>query len=309
MGAALALASRGIGTTWPNPSVGCILTKNNIVIGRGHTQPGGRPHAEAQALHGNNARGATAHVTLEPCAHESTSGPACTDSLIDAGVSAVVIAAQDPDPRTNGQGIARLRAAGITVRTGIRAAEATAQMAGFFSQTQHGRPNITLKLALSLDGCLALADGTSRWITGPRARAHAHLMRARADIILIGSGTLNADTPSLSVRLPGLQARSPTPALLGRGPAPQGWQHFATLTDLTHSSAHHVLVEGGARAAASLITADLVDTLLLYRAPILLGGQPGLSDIGLTQIPHDRWQPHPILTLGPDRLETFTRIR
>lgn len=320
MGAALALASRGIGTTFPNPSVGCIITRHNIVIGRGWTQPGGRPHAEAMALGatknaeamalgGIDATDATAYVTLEPCAHQSPRGPACTESLIAAGVTTVVIAAQDPDPRTNGQGIARLRGAGIEVRTGVRAAEAQAQMAGFFSQLQRQRPHITLKLALSLDGSLALPDGTSRWITGPRARAHAHLQRARADVILIGSGTLTADAPSLTVRLPGLESRSPAPALLGAGPAPPGWHHFATLADLARAPAHHILVEGGAQVAASLLHADLVDTLLLYRAPILLAGRPGIASLGLTSIAHDRWHPHPILTLGPDRLETFTRIR
>jgi diaminohydroxyphosphoribosylaminopyrimidine deaminase/5-amino-6-(5-phosphoribosylamino)uracil reductase len=309
MGAALALASRGVGQTWPNPSVGCVIVQRGVVIGRGWTQAGGRPHAEAMALAGIDGHGATAYVTLEPCAHESPRGPACADSLAQAGLARIVIAATDPDSRTNGQGIARLRAAGIEVITGVRASEAQAQMAGFFSQQQHRRPHITLKLALSLDGCLALKDGTSRWITSPRARAHAHLMRARADVILVGSSTLSADKPSLTVRLPGLEARSPTPMLLGQGPAPAGWQHAASLDALRASSAHHVLVEGGASVAASLLKADLVDTLLLYRAPILLGGRSGIADLGLAEIPHGRWHPHPILDLGPDRLETFTRIR
>lgn len=309
MGAALALASRSVGQTWPNPAVGCMIIKAGVVIGRGWTQPGGRPHAEAVALHGIDAHGATAYVTLEPCAHQSPRGPACADSLVAAGLARVVIASTDPDPRTNGQGTSRLRAAGIKVSTGVRTAEAQSQMAGFFAQQRHGRPHISLKLALSLDGCLALADGSSRWITGARARAHAHLLRARADVIVVGSGTLKADSPGLTVRLPGLEARSPTPMLLGRGPAPAGWQHAASLDALRASSAHHILVEGGAGVAASLIKADLVDTLLLYRAPILLGGRPGLADLGLAAIPHGRWQPHPILDLGPDRLETFTRIR
>lgn len=309
MGAALALANRGIGQSWPNPAVGCIIVKDAIVIGRGWTQAGGRPHAEAMALSGTNARSGTAYVTLEPCAHQSTRGPACAESLIEAGIARVVIAAQDPDPRTNGQGIARLRASGIIVTTDVRADEAKTQMAGFFSQQQRRRPHITLKLALSLDGCLALADGTSRWITGPHARAHAHLMRARADVILVGQGTLSADAPSLTVRLPGLEAHSPTPMLLGQGPAPTGWQHARSLDELTNSSAHNILVEGGAKVAASLLAADLVDTLLLYRAPIVLGGRPGIADLGLAVIEHNRWQPHPIIDLTPDRLERFTRIR
>jgi diaminohydroxyphosphoribosylaminopyrimidine deaminase/5-amino-6-(5-phosphoribosylamino)uracil reductase len=313
MGAALALGGRGVGRTWPNPAVGCVIVKDGLVIGRGWTQPGGRPHAEATALAAcepfGGAAGATAYVTLEPCAHESARGPACADTLIAARVARVVVAAQDPDARTNGAGMARLEAAGIAVTAGVRGQAAAAQMAGFFSQQQLGRPHITLKLALSLDGCLALSDGTSRWITGARARAHAHLERARADVIVVGAGTLGADAPRLDVRLPGLEERTPVPMLLGQGPAPEGWHHAADLEALCANGAHHMLVEGGARAAASLLKADLVDRLLIYRAPILLGGRAGVADLGLGAIPHGRWQPHEIIDLGPDRLETFTRIR
>jgi diaminohydroxyphosphoribosylaminopyrimidine deaminase/5-amino-6-(5-phosphoribosylamino)uracil reductase len=302
MGAALTLASRAVGTTWPNPPVGCIIIKDNRVIGRGHTQPTGRPHAESMALQGTNAKGATAYVTLEPCAHQSPRGPDCTTTLIKSGVARVVIACKDPDPRTNGQGIAKLQAAGIEVISGTRAAESRALMPGYIA----GRPHITLKLALSLDGSLALANGTSQWITGKRARIHAHIERARADLIVVGSGTLAADHPKLDVRIPGI-ARQPKPALLGRGPAPQGWEHFQTIEMMQQSSAHSILVEGGAGVAASLLDADLVDRLLIYRAPILMGGK-GIS-LGLHEIPHDRWTPGPILTLAPDRLETYTRNR
>jgi diaminohydroxyphosphoribosylaminopyrimidine deaminase/5-amino-6-(5-phosphoribosylamino)uracil reductase len=311
MGAALALASRGQGLARPNPSVGCVLVHSSRVVGRGWTQRGGRPHAEAIALAeaGPAARGATAYVTLEPCAHQSTRGPACTHSLIEAGVAEVVVAAIDPDPRTHGKGLAALAAAGIRVSSGIRAAEAEAQMAGFFSRHRLGRPHITLKLALSLDGSLALADGTSRWITGDRARAHAHLERARTDLIVVGQGTLTADRPSLDVRLPGLEARSPARGVVGRGPAPEGWLHFPSLDALTAAAFDTILVEGGAGLAASLLRADLVDRLLLYRAPLLLGGRPGLSSLGLAEIPHGLWQSGPQIALGADRLETFTRNR
>lgn len=309
MGAALALASRGIGNSWPNPSVGCVVVRGGRILGRGWTQPGGRPHAEAMALAGIDAKGATAYVTLEPCAHASVRGPACADTLAAAGVERVVVAAQDPDPRTNGAGLARLSAAGIEVEAGVCCAEAQTLMAGFFSQLQLGRPHITLKLALSLDGSLALADGTSRWITGPRARAHAHLLRARSDLIIVGGGTLRADAPKLDVRVPGLEACRPARGLLGRGPAPAGWQHFASVEALCRAPAHHVLVEGGAGAAASLLRADLVDRLLIYRAPILLAGKAGIADLGLAEIPHGRWLAGPVVTLSPDRLETFTRIR
>ena len=165
MGAALALAGRGVGLTSPSPSVGCVLVKDGRVVGRGWTQPGGRPHAEAEALAqaAGAARGATAYVTLEPCAHASPRGPDCSASLVGAGVARVVVAVVDPDPRTAGKGIERLRDAGIEVTVGVREAEARAIAVGFFSRQQSGRPFVTLKLALSLDGCLALTDGSSRW--------------------------------------------------------------------------------------------------------------------------------------------------
>lgn len=315
MGAALALSQRGVGRTAPNPSVGCVIIADGRVIGRGWTQPGGRPHAEAEALAqtGHKARGATAYVTLEPCAHVSPRGSACADALVAAGVARVVIAAGDPDPRTNGEGIARLQAAGIAVTSGARSLEAEAVMAGFFSRLRRGRPHITLKLAVSLDGSVALASGESQWITGPRARAHAHLERARADLILVGRGTLSADNPRLDVRLPGLEGRSPMMAVMSATDSGRDdVRHLlnpAALAAVT--DADLVLAEGGAGLAASLIAADLVDRLLLYRAPILIGGRPALSAIGLPDLAsaHGRWAPAPILDLGPDRLETYLRIR
>ncbi len=314
MGAALALAQRGVGRTGPNPPVGCLILDGGRVAGRGWTQAGGRPHAEAMALAeaGAAARGATAVVTLEPCAHTSARGPACADSLIAAGVARVVVAAPDPDPRTDGDGIARLRAAGITVTTAIRRAEAEAVMAGFFSRQRRGRPHITLKLAVSLDGSVALASGESRWITGPRARAHAHLERARAQLVVVGRGTLEADAPKLDVRLPGLADRAPAIAVMSATELPTGTRRLANPEALAAvTDADLVLAEGGAILAASLIAADLVDRLLLYRAPILLGGRPALAAIGLPDLAaaHGRWAPGPVIELAPDRLETYTRIR
>jgi diaminohydroxyphosphoribosylaminopyrimidine deaminase/5-amino-6-(5-phosphoribosylamino)uracil reductase len=315
MGAALALSQRGVGRTGPNPPVGCIITNAGHSIGRGWTQPGGRPHAEAMALAeaGAAARGGTAHVTLEPCAHQSPRGPACADSLIAADVARVVIAAGDPDPRTNGEGIARLRAAGIAVTTGVRAAEAEAVMAGFFTRLRHDRPHITLKLAVSLDGSVALHSGVSKWITGPRARAHAHLERARCDLIVVGRGTIDADNPGLDVRLPGLEDRSPTIAVMSATDGvPAGVRHLSSPAALAGApDVDLVLAEGGAGLASSLVAADLVDRLLLYRAPILLGGRPALASLGLQDLgaTHGRWAPSPIIELGPDRLETYTRIR
>jgi diaminohydroxyphosphoribosylaminopyrimidine deaminase/5-amino-6-(5-phosphoribosylamino)uracil reductase len=313
MGAALDLAERGRGRTAPNPNVGCVIVNAGRVVGRGWTQPGGRPHAEAMALAqaGAAARGATVYTTLEPCVHESSRGPACTDSLIAAGVAQVVIALRDPDPRTDGRGIARLQDAGIAVTTDIRTAEAARSMAGFLTRRTHGRPVVTLKLATTLDGCIALADGTSRWITGPHARAHAHLERARHEAILVGRGTLDADSPTLDVRLAGLEDRSPLRVLLSSTDAP-GWTRIATpaaIADL--NGIDHLLVEGGAQTAAAFLRADLVDRLLLYRAPILLGGKPGLADLGLTTIDpaHGRWKLHDARMLGSDRIEVYERAR
>ena len=314
MGAALALASRGIGTSFPNPAVGCVIVAAGRVVGRGWTQPGGRPHAEAMALAqaGGAAGGATAFVTLEPCAHVSPRGDACADSLIAAGLARVVVAAHDPDPRTDGDGVARLRAASIAVTCGVRAAEAQSQLAGFLMRLQHKRPHITLKLAVSLDGAIAMADGRSKWITGDRARAAAHLERARTDLIVVGRGTWDADAPALDVRLPGLEARSPRIGVVGRGDGlPAYVAHFPDLAALTADPAMNMLVEGGMGLAASLFAADLVDTLILHRAPILIGGGRTLGDIGLADLgrAHARWLPAPIVTLGPDRIERYSRIR
>jgi diaminohydroxyphosphoribosylaminopyrimidine deaminase/5-amino-6-(5-phosphoribosylamino)uracil reductase len=314
MGAALALASRGVGLATPNPSVGCVMVKNGRVVGRGWTQPGGRPHAEAVALAqaGAAARGATAYVTLEPCAHQSPRGPACADSLIAAGVARVVIAAHDPDPRTDGDGAARLATAGIAVTQGVRAAEAEAGLAGFLTRLRLGRPRITLKLAVSLDGAIAMGDGRSQWITGERARAAAHLERARSDLIVVGRGTWDADAPRLDVRLPGLEARSPRIGVVGRsGGLPAHVQHVPDLAALCADPALNVLVEGGMELAASLLGADLVDTLLLHRAPILIGAGRTLGDIGLADLAdaHGRWAGAAAMTLGPDRIERFIRTR
>lgn len=313
MAAALALGERTRGRTAPNPNVGCVIVRDNRVVGRGWTQPGGRPHAEAMALAqaGEAARGAAVYTTLEPCAHESTRGPACTDSLIACGVAHVIIALRDPDPRTDGRGIARLQDAGIAVTTDIRFAEAARSITGFLTRRAHGRPAVTLKLATSLDGCIALANGKGRWITGPRARAHAHLERARHEAILVGRGTLDADAPSLDVRLAGLEDRSPRRVLLSSTDTP-GWTRIATpeaIADL--DGVDHLLVEGGALTAAAFLRADLVDRLLLYRAPILLGGKPGLADLGLTTFDpaHGRWTLHDARMLGSDRLEVYERAR
>lgn len=198
---ALSLGARGLGQVWPNPAVGCVLVRDGRVVGRGWTAPGGRPHAEVAALAqaGLAARGACAYVSLEPCNHTGQTGP-CAQALIDAGIARVVVACEDPDARVAGGGIARLRAAGIEVVTGVCAAEAEAAHAGFFSRVRLGRPMVTLKVATSLDGRIATASGESQWITGPDARRRVHGMRACHDAVLVGAGTARADDPSLTVR-------------------------------------------------------------------------------------------------------------
>ena len=315
MGAALALAARGRGRTSPNPSVGCVIVSDGVVVGRGWTQPGGRPHAEAMALAeaGERARGATAYVTLEPCAHVSPRGPACADLLVAAGVARVVAAADDPDPRTNGAGLARLAAAGIVTGSGVRAEEARATMAGFLTRLAKGRPHVTLKLATSLDGCIALANGESRWITGPEARAHVHLERSRHEAILVGRGTWEADRPRLDVRLPGLESRAPQRVVLS-GAFSTGRADQAAVIDSPAAIASlpgdHLFVEGGAGAASAFLAAGLVDRLLLYRAPILIGGgRPALGDISLASLAdaHGRWTMVDSRQLGSDRLEVYER--
>ena len=211
MRAALQVASRGLGNTWPNPAVGCVLVKDGVVIARGWTQPGGRPHAEVDALNraGASARGATAYVTLEPCSHFGRTPPCC-DALIRAGVARVVVALRDPDSRVDGRGFARLRDAGITVEEGLMGAEAAALNAGFIRRVTQGLPLVTLKLASTLDGRIATASGESRWITGDGARRAVHALRARHDAVMVGSGTAIADDPELDCRIPGMD---PVPML------------------------------------------------------------------------------------------------
>jgi diaminohydroxyphosphoribosylaminopyrimidine deaminase/5-amino-6-(5-phosphoribosylamino)uracil reductase len=222
MRAALSLAARGLGRVWPNPAVGCVLVgaggrSGGRIVGRGWTQPGGRPHAETEALRraGAAARGSTAYVSLEPCSHHGVTPP-CADALAAAGIARCVVATEDPDPRVRGQGLERLRAAGIAVTSGVLEEEAMELNAGFLSRVAKGRPLIALKIASTLDGRIALASGESRWITGEAARARVHLLRARHDAVLVGSGTARTDDPALTCRLAGLGDRRPVRIVLDR---------------------------------------------------------------------------------------------
>lgn len=311
--AAAALAARGAPLSRPNPAVGAVIVSQGRVSGRGWTQAGGRPHAEAMALAeaGSASRGATAYVTLEPCAHESPRGPACAYSLREAGIARVVIGCEDPDPRTAGAGIALLRAAGIEAVL-LSSPAAARSLEGYLTRAHLGRPHTTLKLATSLDGCIAMADGTSQWITGPEARAHGHALRARMDAILVGGETLRADSPRLDVRLPGLETRSPARWVLTRGAVPDGWQAIADPAEGSFGDAQYLLIEGGAGAAAAFLAADRVDRLMLYRAPILIGaGRRCLGDIGLASLgnAHGHWRLADQRRLGSDTLDVYDRIR
>lgn len=293
MAHALRLARRGLGNVWPNPAVGCVIVKDGRLVGRGWTQPGGRPHAERVALDqaGPQARGATAYVTLEPCAHHGRTPP-CAEALAAAGVARVVSALTDPDPRVAGRGHAILRAAGIAVTEGVREAEARALQAGFLSRVTRGRPFVTLKLATSFDGRIAMASGESQWITGAAARRHVHALRRLHDAILVGGKTARADRPALNVR--GFACpRQPVRVILTSGPLPdlppEGpshgplWQMSGApenaLRQLAEAGITRLLCEGGGMLAAALLEADLVDQLIGYTAGLALGGS-GLPAIG-----------------------------
>ena len=318
MVAALGLARRAAGWSTPNPNVGCILVKEGRVIARGWTGAGGRPHAEATALSaaGAEARGATAYVTLEPCAHQSPRGPACARLLAEAGVARVLVAMPDPDPRTAGKGMALLQAAGIEVIGDVHRAEAEAELLGFRLRLEQGRPEITLKLALSLDGRIALADGRSQWITAEPARHLGHLERARADAVAVGRGTFEADSPRLDVRLPGWRGRQPARLVVGhRSAPPEGFEAVPDIPALLALAGARgwlrLMVEGGGRLAGSLLATDLVDRLLLFRAPLLIGEGRGIEGLALEHLAeaHGRWRRIAARPIGPDWLEEYRRAR
>ena len=316
MAEAVRLGEAARGRSAPNPNVGClIVSSKGEIVGRGATALGGRPHAEAIALDkaGKKARGSTVYVTLEPCAHKSPRGPACADLLVKAQPARVVIAMKDPDPRVFGTGMKRLRDAGIDVKLGIGRKAARDSLAGWLTRLRIGRPRITLKLALSIDGKIALPSGESKWITGEDARKHVHLERAHSDMILVGRGTYLADAPRLDVRLPGLEDWSPKRALLTRGEAVDGWEILRNPEDVYRlHEVNDLLVEGGSATATAFLSADLVDRILIYRAPIIVGeGKSSFGYVGLDAIAdaHGQWASSDGRRLGVDRLEVYERVR
>jgi diaminohydroxyphosphoribosylaminopyrimidine deaminase/5-amino-6-(5-phosphoribosylamino)uracil reductase len=279
---AIALAASVRGSTSPNPWVGCVLVTTDGACFEGATQPPGGRHAEAMALvaaqaAGVNTAGSTAYVTLEPCGHHGRTPP-CADALLDAGVARVVVGVEDPDPNVAGQGLERLRGAGVQVDLGVAADEIAEQLAPYLHHRRTGRPYVVLKLAASLDGRIAAPDGTSRWITGEAARADVHRLRAESDAVLVGAGTVRVDDPELTVRC--VDGRDPLRVVLGAAP-PRAKVHPClemsgelgeVLHDLGGRDVVQLLVEGGATVAGEFHRAGLVDRYVLYLAPSLFGG-------------------------------------
>ncbi|MGB0573062.1 MAG: bifunctional diaminohydroxyphosphoribosylaminopyrimidine deaminase/5-amino-6-(5-phosphoribosylamino)uracil reductase RibD [Alphaproteobacteria bacterium] len=363
---ALRLARRGLGNVWPNPAVGCVIVSGEPgkrVLGRGWTQPGGRPHSETVALDQARARfgaaalvGATAYVTLEPCSHLGRTPP-CADALIAARVARMVVACGDPDARVAGRGIARLRDAGIEVETDVCREEAEDINIGFLTRVGDGRPMVSLKTATTSDGRIATRTGASQWITGAAARRHAHLLRSQHDAIAVGIGTAETDDPSLTCRLPGMQGRSPLRVvfdsqlrisleseLVRTAADVQTWVLSAAKTDKERRKAlegagvmvvpiedvvdgqpepgaalralgamgvTRLMVEGGARLSTGLLRAGLVDRLLWFRAPSLIGGDglPPFGDLGvadMSEVP--TFKPLSLTPVGDDTLEIFARV-
>lgn len=312
MAHALRLASRGLGRVWPNPAVGCVIVRDGRILARGWTAPGGRPHAETQALAACDAAGATAYVTLEPCAHHGRTPP-CAEALVAARVARVVTALTDPDPRVAGRGHAILRSAGIAVTEGLLGPDAARLNAGFLKRVTRGLPLVTLKLAASLDGRTALSGGESRWLTGPLARRAVHAMRLGHDAVMVGAGTARTDDPDLTVRdlgaghqpvrivLDPRLSHSPasrlgataraSPVWMLHGPgapaaARTAWHatgaRLIALADATAETALHalaaegitrILCEGGAMLAASLVRDGLADEIALFHAGLTLGAE------------------------------------
>ena len=345
---ALRLGRRALGTTAENPPVGCIIVKNEKIVGVGWTQPGGRPHAETQALAmaGQEAHGATAFVTLEPCAHKGRTGP-CADALVKAGISRVVTAIEDPDPRVSGAGHAVLRNAGISMQCGLLAEAARLDLAGFLTRVTRKRPYVILKMGISADGKIASAPGKRTPITGSQTKARVHLMRAQCDAVLVGVQTVITDDPELTCRLPGMEARSPirivadsnlsiphtsklvqtaeiTPVwllstrkeALGPGirtitcrPSNQGQVDLEeALAHLATSGINRLLVEGGSVIAQSFLDHDLVDEIQFFQSPAVLGeqGVDAIADMPLSQL-DARFKHVAKETLGSDTLTVYER--
>ena len=317
---ALRLGRRALGTTAENPNVGCVIVKEGRLLGVGWTQPGGRPHAETQALAmaGEAARGATAYVTLEPCAHHGRTPP-CAEALVKAEIVRVVTAIEDPDPRVSGAGHAILRAADIAVECGPGADEARRDLGGFLTRIIKNRPQVFLKLALSADGKIAAAAGQRTAITGAETKVRVHLLRAQSDAILAGMDTVLADDPELTCRLPGLESRSPLPFVMSRKRDLPPDSHLArrgaevlrgtvhkVLADLGSRGINRLMVEGGAKIARSFLDAGVVDEIQLFRSPSVIGPQ-GVE--GLTMAALQPFAVREEERLGSDTLTVYALLQ
>lgn len=320
MQCALALAQENLGQTWPNPSVGAVVVKNNQIIGEGRTGRGGRPHAETETLKNIDARGATLYVTLEPCSHHGKTPP-CTDGIIAAGIKTCVIACRDPHPNVNGQGIAKLKAAGIEVIEGVCEQEAQRSHEGFFSVVQKKRPFIALKIATSQDEKITTGVPGQQWITSEPARAYGHTLRSQYDAILTGIGTVLADDPLLTCRLPGLEDKSPVRVVLDRHHRLPATSQIAktqntittwildrpdigeVLSYLTEKGITRVLVEAGQKVTSAFIEAGLVDRIYWFKAPVTIG-EKGLAAFSPdTKAKLAGWESIEQITLAPDILD------
>jgi diaminohydroxyphosphoribosylaminopyrimidine deaminase/5-amino-6-(5-phosphoribosylamino)uracil reductase len=345
---ALRLGRRALGTTAENPPVGCVIVKDGRVLGVGWTQSGGRPHAETEALKmaGNAAKGATAYVTLEPCAHHGRTPP-CAEALVKAGLARVVTAIEDPDSRVSGGGHAILKAAGIPVETGISAEEARRDLAGFLTRIRKKRPYVTLKIGVSADGKIAAGPGQRTSITGEEVKVRVHLMRAQSDAILVGLSTVLIDDPDLTCRLPGMEARSPIRivadtrlsipskaklvktaeqvpvwifstrkggvsagiTVIDCKQTANGWVDFVdALEQLGERGINRLLVEGGSHISQSFLEADLVDEVQLFQSPAIIGPQgiDAIADTPLSTL-EKRFKPTQKEVLGTDTLTVYDR--
>lgn len=316
---AIALGVSGLGRTAPNPSVGCVIVKNDRIMGAARSADGGRPHAETQALEqaGSAAQEADVYVSLEPCAHEGKT-PACAKKLIDAKVARVYVACTDPDPRTAGKGIKILRDAGIQVIEGLCEQEARVTHEGFFKRLAEKRPFISVKIATSLDGRIAAADGTSQWITGEAARLHGHTLRGQYDAIITGSGTFLKDHPQLTVRRPDYDGPQPLRIVLdrrGRLSRQEGWiiindyQDISEVIDKLYTmELTRVLIEAGQGVSSAFVKNGYVDRLYWFRAPIMLGdkGLSALDDLNIATL-NDKlaFTRQEVLPLDQDLLEIY----
>jgi diaminohydroxyphosphoribosylaminopyrimidine deaminase / 5-amino-6-(5-phosphoribosylamino)uracil reductase len=320
---ALQLAQRGLGQTWPNPTVGAVLVKDGQIIATGVTANGGRPHGETIAITraGSHAKGATLYVTLEPCSHHGKTPP-CVNAIIATGIREVVIACTDSNPLVAGQGIVQLKNAGIAVITGICEKEARELNRGFFSVMEKKRPFIALKIATSLDGKMATRSGESKWITGKRAREYGHLIRSQMDAIVTGIGTVLADDPLLTCRLPGLEDRSPQAVVLDRKNRLSSGSNLAkkgawvynnpdiqsVIESLTQKGVTRLLIEAGPQLSTAFLQSGLVDRIFWFRAPIIIGND-GLAacnnefDSSLQTLA--QWRRVQQVELQPDTLEIF----